>query len=59
MKTIRKIYLYCVRVFFGIYVAGKDIENGNIDWKYVASTTDPLTLRCHIHLKIYEVLKLQ
>lgn len=37
----------------------KDTEKGNTDWKYVANTIDPLTSNCHIHFKIYEVLKLQ
>lgn len=50
---------YFVLDFLGIYVAEKDIENGNTGWKYVASTTDPLTSDCHINFKIYEGFKLQ
>lgn len=57
-RLLGRFILYCVS-FFGIYVAEKDTGNKNTDWKYVASTTDLLTSDCHIHFKIYELLKLQ
>lgn len=41
MQTTRVIYI--MLVFVRIYVSVKNIEKGNIDWKYVANTIDPLT----------------